>query len=232
MLIPNLYPLPGGITAAQILALSPAAWYRWNTGITESGGLVSAWADQIASHPLTQGTGVNQPALTASNTVLYDGSNSFMKSTSVTAGQPCTRVLLFRQITWAANAAIAANAGGLTNPRIDQITASPNIALFAGAASSPSTNPDLALNTWGVITTVFNGASSTVRINDGADVTGNPGANGFSGGVTQGGRTSSTNLSNVEIAEDIVFPSGLSDSEKALVYKWMQQEAALFGASV
>ena len=43
------------------------AWYRADLGVTESGGLVSAWADPIGSNDLAQGNRTYQPTLVSSD---------------------------------------------------------------------------------------------------------------------------------------------------------------------
>ena len=43
------------------------AWYRADLGVTESGGLVSAWADQIGSNDLAQGNSTYRPTLVSSD---------------------------------------------------------------------------------------------------------------------------------------------------------------------
>jgi hypothetical protein len=69
MILPNRSPiLVSGVGRPIPTAL--AAWYRYNTGITSSGGTVSAWANQTGGEALVQATAANQPYI-----VRWDGTN-------------------------------------------------------------------------------------------------------------------------------------------------------------
>ena len=63
-------------------------WLRADLGITQSGGLVSAWNDESGgARNFTQATGANQPtfvtnAFNGYNGIQFDGTNSFMQFTS------------------------------------------------------------------------------------------------------------------------------------------------------
>ena len=59
---------------------SAVAWYKKDTGITESGGAVSNWADQISDHDMAQSLAANKPTY-ASNTITFDG-NDLLVTTS------------------------------------------------------------------------------------------------------------------------------------------------------
>ena len=65
--------VPGVISGLGAAAWAPSdlsavvAWYRADLGVTESGGLVSAWADQIGSNDLAQGNSTYQPTLVSSD---------------------------------------------------------------------------------------------------------------------------------------------------------------------
>jgi hypothetical protein len=59
-----IYPRRSPILASRVGKPIPtdlAAWYRYNTGITSSGGTVSAWANQTGGEALVQATAANQP---------------------------------------------------------------------------------------------------------------------------------------------------------------------------
>jgi len=69
--------------------LSPVAWYRYNTGITSSGGTVSAWANQTGGEALVQATAANQPVNgTPGANLAVNG--TFDSDTGWTKGAPWT----------------------------------------------------------------------------------------------------------------------------------------------
>lgn len=220
-----------GITSQQILDLSPAAWWRYNTGITESSGAVSAWADQSGnSRTLSQATGTNQPALQADFTILFDGVDNFMKASGFTLDQPLTIVLLFKQVTWGTNDYIYdGNVDDTTRLRQNDVTPD----LRAGAGVDLADNTNLAVDTWGASRFVVNGASSLFQINLTAATTGDAGADN-AGGFTLGKPgTTGGNYANIQVGEVILFPSAITDAQwSVVVYPWLKQQAALFGALI
>lgn len=220
-----------GITSQQILGLSPAAWWRYNTGITESSGAVSAWADQSGnSRNLVQATGTNQPALQGDGTILFDGVDNYLKCSAFTFNQPATICVLGKQITQANGQAIC---DGNTSDSMEffQSTASATrVRLFAGANAID--NDDWAIDTYAAIRVVFSGASSLIQVNTNAAATGDPGAQN-AGGFTLGGRGGAAEFSNIQVGEVILFPAALTAAQwNVIVYPWLKQQAALFGALI
>ena len=163
---------------AVISALTPAAWYRNATGITESGGFVSQWDDYSGNgRHLVQGTGTNQPAYSA-GVLTFDGADNFMEA-AYTANQPRTRYWVGKQVTWTNNEHIFN--GSTANVALYKSTTTPRIDLYAGSVAAANTN--LAVNTNGIVCAVFNGASSSLRVNNTAKTTGD------AGGANPGGLT-------------------------------------------
>lgn len=61
---------------------SAVAWYKKDTGITESGGAVSNWADQISDHDMAQSVTANKPTY-ASNTITFDGDDLLVTTSQI-----------------------------------------------------------------------------------------------------------------------------------------------------
>lgn len=61
---------------------SAVAWYKKDTGITESGGAVSDWADQISDHDMAQSVTANKPTY-ASNTITFDGDDLLVTTSQI-----------------------------------------------------------------------------------------------------------------------------------------------------
>ena len=183
-----------------ISALTPAAWYRNATGVTESGGFASQWDDYSGNaRHLVQGVGTNQPAYSA-GVLTFDGADNYMVASSWGLVQPETIYIVVRQDGWTADDTIF-DGTVLNSARFLQSTASPNLYIFAGDTGI-NTNPDLAISVWGIFAVVVNNASSSVRLNDNAAVTGTTGSanmNGFriggNGGVD--GRYSQSSFKEV-----------------------------------
>lgn len=212
-----------GANAANTIA-APAAWFAFRKGITVTGAGVSRWADRSANgRHLLQTTDAARPGLASDGSVLFNGSSHFLQCTAFTLDQPATIYLLFRQVTWTANDVIAA--GTTVNSRIVQNSATPQIALFAG--SGPNTgNTDLAVNTYGVLAAVFNGASSLIQVNNGTPTTGNPGAGALTG-FTLGANNAGAAFSNIQVKEAIVFAAAHSATERAAVNAYLAKLGGL-----
>lgn len=185
-------------------SLTPAAWFRFNSGITVTGSGVAQWDDASGNNRhLLQGTDANRPPKQVDGSLLFDGTNHFMKCTGFTLNQPTTVYILGKHITWTAGDCLfEGNAAG--TGRVAQTGSSPNLRASSDAGITfIDSNPDLALDTYGVITAVFNGASSQIRINSNAAVSGDAAA-GNMGGFNLGSRTTTANAANIQVKEIII----------------------------
>lgn len=201
-----------------------AAWYRKGVGVTESGGLVSAWADQSGNgRNLVQATGTNQPALQGDGSILFDGIDNSMLAT-FTRNQPQTVYVLGKQVTWANTERWF---DGSTGDRgtLQQTTASPQIRIFAGTGMG---NISLAVDTYGIIASVFNGANSVLQLNLGTPVTGDTGSGGDMTGFRLGSRGDGAGaFGNVQIKEILIYAAAhdATTRQKVIEYLASVQEA-------
>lgn len=199
---------------------SLAAWYRFGVGITSSNGLVSAWADQSGNgRHLLQATETNQPALQADGSILFDGTDNYLKADAFTLPQPTTVYLLVNPVSWAGNDVLSdGNGAGLM--AILQRTSSPQVGLNAGAAMG---NIAPTLGIYSIIIAVFNGASSLIQRNDGSAVTGNAGL------ATPGGFTLATQgnaaagFSNIQVKEAIVYSAAHGDNVRLRIARYLSR---------
>lgn len=193
---------------------SMAAWYRKGVGITSSSGAVSAWSDQSGnSRHLLQATGAAQPALQADGTILFDGVAHFLKTSAFTFNQPETVYLLLKQVTWTANDFLmdgnASNGG-----RLGQEVSSPTLRLNAGVLGAAA-NTDLAVNTYGAVAVVINGASSLIQVGYATPTTGDAGVNNM-GGFTLGALgNGASNFANIQVKEVILYTAAHDASQRA-----------------
>lgn len=198
-----------------------AAWFRFNSGITSSGGAVSQWNDASGNaRHLFQATGAAQPALQGDGSILFDGTSDFLRCDPFTLNQPATYYLLVKQVTWGSGQGLLDGNAALAN-LIYMSGASPAVELYAGSAGVAN-NTGLAVGVYGVIAAVFNTASSLLQINNGTATTGNPGINPASG-LTIGARGGSdANYSNIQVKEVVVYAAAHDSTTRAQVTAYLQ----------
>lgn len=156
----------------------------------------------------------NRPTLRQSGGVTYlefNGSNNNARMT-MTLAQPMTRVSLLQQISWS-NTDTILDGGSIDSCRVYQAISSPTIYVRSvSGIITPSPMP--AVGTWFVLTEVFNGASSKVKINNGSYVTGTLGGtapNGF----TVGGRGDGAGavFANIGWGGTVITSDSMSDAD-------------------
>lgn len=189
---------------------APAAWYRRGIGFTDAGaGACSAWADQSGNgRNLVQGTAANRPTIQSDGSLIFDGADDSLQAL-FTLNQPYSVYMVVRQLAWTANRYLLD--GGTGNATIiqDDLGVSPDLEIFAGTRLRPLSGP--AIGTTAVVTAVFNGASSSLSLNNGTPITGAAGANN-PGGVTVGGALSLGSLcSNIRVWE-VMIRNGADDA--------------------
>lgn len=196
------YPAPNTVPNLK-------AWFVAGVGITSAGGLVSQWGDQSGQgNHLKQATGTNQPALQADGSVLFDGVDNFMQCDAFTLNQPITGYMLAKQVAWLSGARML-DGNSAVSGVLFQDTVSPRVSLNAG--SSGGSINTWSVGTYGVVSWVINGASSSIQHNNNAPGTGNAGA-GNMGGFTFGtDGLPGTNFVNIQ-AREIVLYSAAHDS--------------------
>jgi hypothetical protein len=208
--------------AAIVAGLSPAAWFRFNLGIT--GNPVSQWNDASGNaRHLKQVTATNQPALQGDGSILFDGIDNYMKCDAFTLNQPATFYILGRQVTWTDVDCFCDGDAGASQ-LIQQSGATPAIRLFAGLGVASNTN--LAVNTYGVVAAVFNGASSLLQINNTTPTTGDPGA-ANAGGFTLGSTGTAGAPSNIQVKEVVIFAAAHDATTRAAVIGYLSRVGGL-----
>lgn len=195
------------IDFTQASKLAPS--FVCTTGQTVTINTSGATGARISgARDLYQGTAANQPILTtaaAGNYLTFDGSNDYLKAAAFALNQPESVYFVGSQISWTSTDRMTdGNAGG--SMMIRQVIGTPQIGIGAGSSINGASLP---LGTNGVITGVFNGASSSLRINRGTALTGDVGAaNG--GGLTLGAANDGTLNANITAQEVLVY-SGAHD---------------------
>lgn len=210
----------GSSVSNPIPGLSPAAYYKFNTGITSSGGFVSQWDDQSGNaRHLVQATGTNQPSLQGDGSILFPGIDEFMLTDPFTLNQPETVYVRGKQITWSNNDTICDGVSG-TRMLIAQAVTSPNLSLSAGTGGMNT--PGWTLDTYKTVCAVFNGAGSSLQIDNNTPTTGNPGANN-AGGFMLGARPPAPGslFAHIQVKEVVLFAAAHDASTRASVIAYL-----------
>lgn len=193
---------PSGFTPASIYGLE--AWY-YQPDLDYAAG---TWVDQSGNtRNLTQGTAGFRPTLSAALAelngkygVTFDGSDDVLETAGFTLTQPWSVLGVFRQVSWTANEYPwdGAGAGG---GALYQQTATPRLTMYAGS-DGPSSIA-LPVNRFGVVSALYNGASSRLHV-DGPAATGNVGTNNPSG-WTLGASGTPSGFSNISGSEFMLY---------------------------
>ena len=199
-------------------------WWKADTGITIATG-VSQWDDQSGNgNNLLQAVGASQPTVTAAAInglpcITFNGSSHNMTA-AFALTQPVTIFMVARQVTWTTTRNFHDGITAADSMLLSQLTTTPNLRIFAGTSLTGANT--LALNTFGMITEIFNGASSEIRITDSTPISGNAGA-AAPGGITLGSRQTSTAFANIGVAELIVMNAVATAAERAGVRAYIAQ---------
>ena len=183
------------------------------------GSLTALSIKQVTGNHLLQATGVAQPLWSAANGILFDGVADFLRCIPFVFIQPEFIYFVGRQITWTGadyiyDGEAAANTGALY-----QQAFTPELKADAGGASGANNN--LALNTFGIIRCLFNGANSLLQINQTVAVIGNFGAANM-GGFVLGINGLSVAWSNIEVKEIILRRSADNAAVQLQIYNYLR----------
>ena len=194
-------PATASKLAPSFVASTGETWTINTSGAT--GARISGARD------LVQMTAANQPILTiaaAGNYLTFDGSNDYLKAAAFALAQPETVYFVGSQVTWTSTDRLYdGNTGASMTLR--QVVGTPQLGITAGSSLNGAS---LTLATNGVVTSVFNGASSAVRVNRTAAITGDAGVLGNGGGFTLGSANDGTLNANIT-AQEVVVYSGAHD---------------------
>jgi len=179
-------------------------------------------------------TGALKAQIVGSSSILFDGVDNFLKTAAFTLVQPETVYILFKQVTWTIQDSIfdgnVTNTGRfLQNDGGGYAGVSPFLQVYAGSyLATSSTGLDaLALDTYGTVAVVFNGASSSIEINSETPITGDAGANdmgGFALGVIGG---AAANFSNIQVKEVIIYNVAHNASQRVKVIGYLNRVGGL-----
>jgi len=175
--------------------------------------------EPVTGNHLLQYTVANQPVWSAANGVLFDGANDFLKAINFAFVQPEFIYFVGRQITWT-DGDYFFDGNGANFGQLSQRTLSPRIRGHAGSNSAEDSN--LALNTFGIVRVLFNGANSLLQVNKGASWNGDMGANNM-GGFTLGARGDGiVGWGNIQVKEIILRRSADNADTQSAIYNYLE----------
>ncbi len=143
-----------------------------------------------------------------------------MKCAAFALSQPETIYLLLQQITWISSDFVC---DGNTNSTgaIQQVGLTPALSITAGA--QVANNNGLALNAFGILTVVFNGASSLLQVNNTLQTTGDAGAGNMGGFTLSAAGTAGALPANIQAKESIVFAAAHDAATRLRVIRHLAQ---------
>lgn len=195
------------------------AWFDYLQMITKDGSdFVSVWGDASTnSNDLLQPTGTNQP-LWSSDGVLFDGVDNFMDTLSFTLNQPEFIYAVLKQVTWSADGRIF-DGDTIDSGVLYQNPGTPQLTLYAG--SNAAINGNLALDTFGVIRVLINGASSSVQINETTKTTGDAGSRDMGGFILGSKSGGALNHGNIQVKELIIRKIADTAPNEQIIYDYL-----------
>ena len=216
----------GGISMSAgeiaIRAENTIGWYDYTSGVSVAGAHVTKWANKLldtASDLNATGT----PHLTADG-ILFDGVGDYLNSGALALNQPTTIYIVFRQLT-------ATNLDYIFDGNLNTggaLVQNGTGSLFANAGAWSGENANLALNVWGIVRVIFNGATSKTQVNATAAVTGNFGGNVMNGITIGSSGALASGFSNIEVKEAIFrnVDDSLSTDE-VTIYAYLKSKYGL-----
>lgn len=200
----NLFPgtiyraqIYNGIDGTLAVDFDPS---RWTSGSTFTAATGETWT--------INSTGSKPAQIVDRASLLFDGAAHYMKTANFTLNQPISAYIVMRQITWTQNELIVDGKDLSNRAVLEQAFSgaggvSPEVALYAGTGVV-ARNANLAIAAKGVVGWVLNGASSLIKINTTAEVTGNPGTHN-AGGITLGAAFDGSGPSNIQVFEHLQY---------------------------
>jgi len=149
--------------------------------------------------------------------VWFNGTTQGLQSALFTAiPHPYHTIGVYKFRTWASNG-ILFGLGTTGFVWIQMQTITPEFAAYAGVSTSRSA--DLAVDTYGIVEILFNGASSTIIVDGGTPVTGNTGSNTM-GQITFAARQSGGNNSALEVGGMTICSDEITGDELTNIRNW------------
>jgi hypothetical protein len=218
----------------DILSLTPVNWHKadgdnfQNTArtipaVASANDPVGSLTDYSGnSNHLPQGTSSKKPSLQTPasgqngiTSLIFDGVDDCLGPKSATQAQPVTLALVAKATTATVNRYFAD--GGLADRMDLYIGSGVKTTIYAGVNLQEAAVPA----GFAIFIGTYNGASSAISVNNGAETTGNAGTASPQGLTLAATGTGSSGFLNCNIQEAILFPSAISAGNKTLLKTYL-----------
>ena len=172
-----------------------------------------------ANRNLVQTTLTNRPTYASAGeaVVVFDGVDNFMTTNGFTLAQPYTVIIGFAPITHTAGDFFYDGVGGVADGGLNCTANANEVAMQAGGSAPVAT---LAFGDWNTVTCVYNGASSSIQVNNGSATvadTGSAAPNGLRLGANGG---AAVLFGDMQVKFFLMYNSALSAANRTAVYDW------------
>jgi hypothetical protein len=199
-------------------------WFDMNNNITSVADVVSAWGDKSGlDHHLLSGVG-NRPLWTEDG-VYFDGFNDYMKCDAFDLKQPMMIYAVIKQVAWASGDVLWDGNGASNRCGLTQVTSTPRLASFS-VWTQNVINDNLAVDTWGIVRAIYNGASSSLQVDNTAKATGTNNNNEPDGFVL-GGTYIGTGAANICVKALIIRKISDGADDQTAIYNYLATKFGL-----
>jgi hypothetical protein len=227
--LPGVVSASGQVTAGKTFSQvindgNTLGYYIATTGYLtkDATDSVRVWVDSLGVNNLTATDNTKkQPIWITPDYIDFNGTTNTMTTGLLgVQSQPITVYMVVNQDSWTEYEYLVDDANN-NRCYIQQRNATPGIVIYAGSFVGTSNN--LALDTWGVVIAVFNGASSALYVDDHAAITGDVGA-GTQNGLNVGSDYTGSN--NADAKYKIVIRRKGADSagDIAIIYNYLKSK--------
>lgn len=200
--------LPTDVTSAALIG-----WYD-ETTMTLSGSNLTGWTNRSGTLATLTSSGAADPAtatvaaINGKRAVQFNGTNNHLLTAAFVAlTDPIHHFLIFSHDTWTNNDRVLHLKDDINTGIVRQRGVTPQVQLTDSGGDACAVSP--TLGTWYLLETLWNGASSSQILGNGAAVTGNPGALDMDR-IAMGAADDGTLPCDVNIAEWTVFDGEVS----------------------
>jgi hypothetical protein len=199
-----------------------SAWYRYRSGVTNSGGVCSTWADSSNQVASLTASGSARPTVLSDGSLLFDGAACNMTA-AFTLAQPCAFFMTFTWVSWANNAVLLDGSTATASLTAGGSASAPTIA--ANAGSGLTADGTIPIGVHAVTNFYMNNTTSQYGAcagNAAVNTTGTAGSNN-PGGISVGANRSGSAFANIAVREILVYNGVLTAYQILMIQRYMGQ---------
>jgi len=207
------------------------SWYDASNGPTPTTAesTLTGWNDlSVTANHLTNIVGAPKISSITQNglpMVYFDGSSSINGLNKADSAQPITSFLVFMPTAWGTGGYQIMTVMDASNIQLEKVTGATNVSIYSGFRFS---GESISNNTQYVLTAVFNGATSSIAVNNHTLTSGDSGTNGNSNSPLIGQAGGNVNFFTGYIMEWLVYDGALSADDQAIVRNYLNNKWAIY----